>query len=681
MKNKCRNTDSVIRAGEVLLTEEPFVFVLSSKEKGNRCDNCLEKGKVLKCSGCQFVHYCGRSCQKEAWNVHKWECNNLKRMSPKVIPDAARMLARLINRLNRGDGASHRAFYTHSAFRTWRDLMSHYQDLKADSRRMEHFTSLCAVLTDFLKDISMPNAVEMMGIYGRMVINSFTILDVDMNSIGTGIYVGCSVVDHSCAPNAVATFTGRTISVRATQDLPSLDWNQVSLNSGTGIYVGCSVVDHSCAPNAVATFTGRTISVRATQDLPSLDWNQVGFERVRSLEDIWKRSRGYFSHQQQLDSKFERVLCSACRFVVGNARTCIFHRFFGISKVKSSRYQASNSYLQYAGGRYASLVFVVLPFTPLAFGSSAYMVYILPTATSAMNSGTGVYVGCSVVDHSCAPNAVATFTGRTISVRATQDLPSLDWNQIRISYIDLMKTPYERQAELLQNYYFLCQCTRCLDETQLKMVHAAKCLNDQCSNPVQIPWKKDVQLVMRPDQDAENKQNVPETNGYGYVDDVIHCSECGYKYTEQHIEKFRKAMEFTEVHIQEMKSASVAYVDVCKYCLSRQEGVLHALNVLRAQTLDHALDALIQVQLWDHALEYAEALIPCFRFYYGDRHPLLGLLHLKYGKILLYKMDLQKAMDQLKKSEKILKITHGDKHPLYREELLPLLRQAIAEAM
>ncbi|KAG7303908.1 hypothetical protein JYU34_010821 [Plutella xylostella] len=478
MKNKCRNTDSVIRAGEVLLTEEPFVFVLSSKEKGNRCDNCLEKGKVLKCSGCQFVHYCGRSCQKEAWNVHKWECNNLKRMSPKVIPDAARMLARLINRLNRGDGASHRAFYTHSAFRTWRDLMSHYQDLKADSRRMEHFTSLCAVLTDFLKDISMPNAVEMMGIYGRMVINSFTILDVDMNSIGTGIYVGCSVVDHSCAPNAVATFTGRTISVRA-----------------------------------------------------------------------------------------------------------------------------------------------------------------------------------------------------------TQDLPSLDWNQIRISYIDLMKTPYERQAELLQNYYFLCQCTRCLDETQLKMVHAAKCLNDQCNNPVQIPWKKDVQLVMRPDQDAENKQNVPETNGYGYVDDVIHCSECGYKYTEQHIEKFRKAMEFTEVHIQEMKSASVAYVDVCKYCLSRQEGVLHALNVLRAQTLDHALDALIQVQLWDHALEYADALIPCFRFYYGDRHPLLGLLHLKYGKMLLYKMDLQKAMDQLKKSEKILKITHGDKHPLYREELLPLLRQAIAEAM
>lgn len=69
------------------------------------------------------------------------------------------------------------------------------------------------------------------------------------------------------------------------------------------------------------------------------------------------------------------------------------------------------------------------------------------------------------------------------------------------------------------------------------------------------------------------------------------------------------------------------------------------------------------------------------RFYYGERHPLLGLLHLKYGKILLYKMDLREALNQLKLSEKILKITHGDRHPLYKEQLLPLLRQATVESL
>lgn len=45
---------------------------------------------------------------------------------------------------------------------------SDYSDLKADKKRMDHFTSLCVVLYEFLKDISLPNTVELMGIYGRV---------------------------------------------------------------------------------------------------------------------------------------------------------------------------------------------------------------------------------------------------------------------------------------------------------------------------------------------------------------------------------------------------------------------------------------------------------------------------------------------------------------------------------
>lgn len=69
-----------------------------------------------------------------------------------------------------------------------------------------------------------------------------------------------------------------------------------------------------------------------------------------------------------------------------------------------------------------------------------------------------------------------------------------------------------------------------------------------------------------------------------------------------------------------------------------------------------------------------------FRFYYGNLHPLLGLLHLKYGKILLYKMNLQEAVNNFKQAEKILKLTHGNRHPLYKEQLLPLINQAMIES-
>lgn len=48
-----------------------------------------------------------------------------------------------------------------------------------------------------------------------------------MNSIGTGIYLGVSVTDHSCKPNAVATFDGTTLYIRTIDDLPSVDWSKV----------------------------------------------------------------------------------------------------------------------------------------------------------------------------------------------------------------------------------------------------------------------------------------------------------------------------------------------------------------------------------------------------------------------------------------------------------------------
>lgn len=61
----------------------------------------------------------------------------------------------------------------------------------------------------------------------QMVVNAFNILDQEMNSIATGIYLGVSVTNHSCKPNAVATFDGKTLFIRTIEDLPSTDWSKV----------------------------------------------------------------------------------------------------------------------------------------------------------------------------------------------------------------------------------------------------------------------------------------------------------------------------------------------------------------------------------------------------------------------------------------------------------------------
>lgn len=90
---------------------------------------------------------------------------------------------------------------------------------------------LYGVLVQFLDESLIPNAAELMGIYGRICTNCFNILDNNMNTIGAGIYLGASVIDHSCIPNAVAVFEGTTIYIRTLKDLPSLDWSQVSIKT------------------------------------------------------------------------------------------------------------------------------------------------------------------------------------------------------------------------------------------------------------------------------------------------------------------------------------------------------------------------------------------------------------------------------------------------------------------
>ena len=48
-----------------------------------------------------------------------------------------------------------------------------------------------------------------------------------MNSIGTGMYLATSILDHSCEPNAVAIFEGTTIYIRTLKNFNQFQWDKV----------------------------------------------------------------------------------------------------------------------------------------------------------------------------------------------------------------------------------------------------------------------------------------------------------------------------------------------------------------------------------------------------------------------------------------------------------------------
>lgn len=77
----------------------------------------------MKCSGCNYVYYCNRECQKEAWLTHKAECGCIKKSDGRIVPDAARIILKIILKLNDG-GDSEKGYYTEKFYRKFKDLMS-----------------------------------------------------------------------------------------------------------------------------------------------------------------------------------------------------------------------------------------------------------------------------------------------------------------------------------------------------------------------------------------------------------------------------------------------------------------------------------------------------------------------------------------------------------------------------
>ncbi|XP_041776485.1 histone-lysine N-methyltransferase SMYD3 isoform X1 [Anopheles merus] len=223
---------TIHRRGDVILQEKPFACVLDPRYRDSRCDRCFKETKVMKCSNCLYVRYCGRSCQKEAWSDHKEECEKLKALPPGlVVPSAALMIARIVRRLLKG-GDTHKGYYTSKQYRKFCDLMPHEENIRADSKRMEHFATLYVVLQRLLDEASRPTKAELLRIYGKMCINTFNILDAEMSTIGTGMYIGASIIDHSCRPNVVVSFDGETLRMRLLEDYPEqeLDFGKLFIS-------------------------------------------------------------------------------------------------------------------------------------------------------------------------------------------------------------------------------------------------------------------------------------------------------------------------------------------------------------------------------------------------------------------------------------------------------------------
>ncbi|XP_035224169.1 histone-lysine N-methyltransferase SMYD3-like isoform X1 [Stegodyphus dumicola] len=181
---------SNFKRGDLIFLSKPYVYVLNNNQRGKRCDHCFLKNDNLKrCSQCEFLYFCDRNCQRKAWDIHKNECKCIMRASPKQPSASMRLISQIFFKIKKY-GYDEPYEEIHDRKVSFRTLMSHASEIKQNGKACQQMVALIGTLKDYIGQCNIPPTEEFIEIFGKMCINTFSICDSEMQSIGSGIYLG-----------------------------------------------------------------------------------------------------------------------------------------------------------------------------------------------------------------------------------------------------------------------------------------------------------------------------------------------------------------------------------------------------------------------------------------------------------------------------------------------------------
>ena len=212
--------------GSLVLRSSCYSHVISPHSLADVCDSCLSSPNIFdnlppvtlyRCSKCKLSYYCNITCQRKAWPEHSKECKYLKKIQPKVPPAIVRLILRTC--LKHREHPQICENLPDGSVRSFKDLKMHKEDISSSIEKKEAFSSFLQVIKACVGD--MFSADILFETYCKILINSTEITDCMGNTVGTGLYLGLSVVDHSCTPNVNCVFTGTAVELRSLDDIPA----------------------------------------------------------------------------------------------------------------------------------------------------------------------------------------------------------------------------------------------------------------------------------------------------------------------------------------------------------------------------------------------------------------------------------------------------------------------------
>lgn len=192
------NSKHSLKPTEEVFSEEPLVCVLRCQNSYSRCFHCIKeiKSKFFKCPNLCPVVFCSLKCYSEISCLHRKECPLLHLLFSVGIKG-------------------------HMAFRALIDgndiqhLAHHYQESEPSTKRLIFVDSLRVQgILKRLEDQS-PSLSLIMITISRICLNNIVLTVQPYKVCGNAVYRAFSMICHSCSPNSVVTFQGRTLYVSA----------------------------------------------------------------------------------------------------------------------------------------------------------------------------------------------------------------------------------------------------------------------------------------------------------------------------------------------------------------------------------------------------------------------------------------------------------------------------------
>jgi len=225
------------KPGDVILEAPvPYVQMICSQYRGKICNFCFKESESLKkCTGCGWMFYCDKKCQKSDWAAetrpgHKHECPVLKVLSfvDSVVDQgmltslsdmffaAVRMIA------NHRVKPSLRKVTVNvlGIDRCYDDLISRLEEIKSDPQMSQSMGRLQPLYKQiFDSDVSLDEICEANGAFLE---NSLHITDpITKVKLGRAVYLESSIFNlHSSNPNATPVFLGNKLQILAIKSIP-----------------------------------------------------------------------------------------------------------------------------------------------------------------------------------------------------------------------------------------------------------------------------------------------------------------------------------------------------------------------------------------------------------------------------------------------------------------------------